>query len=399
MDYHPIANTFPLINGERFTELVETVKELGLLEPIVLYEDKILDGRNRYRACIAAEVEPRFVQYDGDDPFGFVVAMNLARRHLDEAQRAMCAARVANMKHGGDRKSKIENQEANWPLDQTEKKPEPQPKITLNKAAEQFNVSERSIKRARTVQEKGVPELAQAVDEGKVSLNAASAVSELPREEQVEVVARGEEEILRKAKEIRMEKAKQNQAERKEKQAEALKIKPPKNSYRTIVIDPPWDMQKIERDVTPNQVGFDYPTMSEEELESFHIPADTNCHIYLWTTQKFLPMAFRLLDRWGFKYIFTMVWHKPGGFQPFGLPQYNCEFVLFGRKGNMDFLDTKQFFCAFNAPRREHSRKPDEFYQLVKRVSPEPRIDIFSREKREGFDQYGNETELFSDAG
>lgn len=203
MDYHPIANTFPLINGERFTELVETVKELGLLEPIVLYEDKILDGRNRYRACIAAEVEPRFVQYDGDDPFGFVVAMNLARRHLDEAQRAMCAARVANMKHGGDRKSKIENQEANWPLDQTEKKPEPQPKITLNKAAEQFNVSERSIKRARTVQEKGVPELAQAVDDGKVSLNAASAVSELPREEQVEVVARGEEEILRKAKEIR----------------------------------------------------------------------------------------------------------------------------------------------------------------------------------------------------
>lgn len=382
---HPIANAFPLISGDSFAELVSAVRDMGLIEPIVLYEGKILDGRNRYRACIDAEVEPRFEQYTGDDPFGFVIAMNLARRHLDEAQRAMCAARVANMKQGT--------------------RTDLQPNANLHhvcsraKAAEQFNVSKRSVATARKIQEKGVPELAQAVDEGKVSLNAASAVSELPKEEQSEVVARGEEEILRKAKEIRMEKAKQNQAERKEKQAEALKIKPPKNSYRTIVIDPPWDMQKIERDVTPNQVGFDYPTMSEEELESFHVPADTNCHIYLWTTQKFLPMAFRLLDRWGFKYIFTMVWHKPGGFQPFGLPQYNCEFVLFGRKGNIDFLDTKQFFCAFNAPRREHSRKPDEFYQLVKRVSPEPRIDIFSREKREGFDQYGNETELFSDAG
>lgn len=393
---HPIANAFPLISGDSFAELVSAVRDMGLIEPIVLYEGKILDGRNRYRACIDAEVEPRFEQYTGDDPFGFVIAMNLARRHLDEAQRAMCAARVANMKHGGDRSNKGKEQELNLAL---ENNAGVAPKVTLKQAAEQFSVSAASIKTARKIQEKGVPELAQAVDEGKVSLNAASAVSELPKEEQSEVVARGEEEILRKAKEIRMEKAKQNQAERKEKQAEALKIKPPKNSYRTIVIDPPWDMQKIERDVTPNQVGFDYPTMSEEELESFHIPADTNCHIYLWTTQKFLPMAFRLLDRWGFKYIFTMVWHKPGGFQPFGLPQYNCEFVLFGRKGNMDFLDTKQFFCAFNAPRREHSRKPDEFYQLVKRVSPEPRIDIFSREKREGFDQYGNETELFSDAG
>lgn len=382
---HPIANAFPLISGDSFAELVSAVRDMGLIEPIVLYEGKILDGRNRYRACIEAGVEPRFEQYTGNDPFGFVIAMNLARRHLDEAQRAMCAARVANMRQG----ARMDLQpSANW-----------QKVCPQAKAAEQFNVSVRSLARARKIQENAAPELIEAVDGGKVSLNAASAVAELPKNEQVEVVARGEEEILRKAKEIRTEKAKQNQAERKEKQAEALKIQPPKNLYRTIVIDPPWDMQKIERDVRSNQVGFDYPTMDEAELEAFYIPADENCHMYLWTTQKFLPMAFRLLERWGFKYIFTMVWHKSGGPQPFNLPQYNCEFVLFGRKGNLDFLDTKQFFCAFNAPRREHSRKPDEFYSLVKRVSPEPRIDIFSREKRDGFDQYGNETGLFSSAG
>jgi N6-adenosine-specific RNA methylase IME4 len=92
-----------------------------------------------------------------------------------------------------------------------------------------------------------------------------------------------------------------------------------------------------------------------------------------------------------------MVWHKAGGFQPFNLPQYNCEFVVYGRKGVPIFLETKNFFTCFNGMRREHSRKPDEFYQLVARVCPAPRLDCFSREKREGFDQYGNEPERFSE--
>ena len=71
--------------------------------------------------------------------------------------------------------------------------------------------------------------------------------------------------------------------------------------YSTIVIDPPWPMQKIERDVRPNQAGFEYPTMSEDELAKFPLQemmAD-DCHVFQWTTQKFLPMGFRLLEKWG----------------------------------------------------------------------------------------------------
>jgi N6-adenosine-specific RNA methylase IME4 len=159
-------------------------------------------------------------------------------------------------------------------------------------------------------------------------------------------------------------------------------------------------MQKIEREVAPNQVGFDYPTMTEEELEAFPVAdlAANDCHLFLWTTHKFLPMAFRLVEHWGFTYICTMVWHKAGGFQPFGLPQYNCEFVLFCRKGNLPFLDTKDFPCCFTGARREHSRKPDEFYRTIARVSPGPRLDVFSREARDGFAQYGKETELYDAA-
>lgn len=176
----------------------------------------------------------------------------------------------------------------------------------------------------------------------------------------------------------------------------------PEGKFGTIVIDPPWPMEKIEREVRPNQVAFDYPTMTEEQLVEFGLKvaavAAPNCHLFMWTTQKFLPMALRLLDAWSFRYVLTMVWHKPGGFQPIGLPQYNCEFVIYARAGTPTFVDTKAFNVCFEAPRREHSRKPDEFYDLIRRVTGDGRIDIFSREPREGFAQLGNEVGKFGEA-
>src|SRR3990167_582870 len=188
-------------------------------------------------------------------------------------------------------------------------------------------------------------------------------------------------------------------AEVSRKSNEALRANsppPPVCEYETVIIDPPWPMEKIERDVAPNQVDFDYPTMNEAELAAFDIPAADDCHLFLWTTHKFLPMALRLIPAWGFHYVCGFVWHKSGGFQPFNLPQYNCEFAMYARKGAPQFTNTKDFFTCFNGKRREHSRKPDEFYDVLRRVTAGPRIDIFSREKRDGFVTWGNEDGKFA---
>ena len=97
---HPIANIFPRMSGEEFVSLKADIKERGLLEPIWLYEGKVLDGRHRYYACQEVGVAPAYREYEGDDPVGFVVSLNLRRRHLSESQRAMVAASLAKLPKG-----------------------------------------------------------------------------------------------------------------------------------------------------------------------------------------------------------------------------------------------------------------------------------------------------------
>lgn len=380
-EFHPIANCFPLIEGREFDELVADVRAHGVREPVILHEGMILDGRNRYRATQIAGVDCPMVTYDGTDAVGFVVSLNLRRRHLSEGQRAWVAAQIANLSHG--------QKKSDTSIDVSA--------VTQNDAATMLNVSVPSVQRAAVVRDHGVPELQKKVASGAVAPSTAADVARLPQPVQREIVAKGEREILEAAKRIRTEKAEQRRAELVE--VAATKAAMPDGKFETIVIDPPWPMQKIERDVRPNQVAFEYPVMSEDELVAFGervnaVTAD-HCHMFMWTTHKFLPMAMRLLDAWGFRYVLTMVWHKPGGFQPIGLPQYNCEFCLYAKRGSPSFIDTKAFSTCFDAPRREHSRKPDEFYGVIRRVTAGPRIDIFSREAREGFAQFGNEADKF----
>ena len=168
--FHPLAELFPLLEGAEFDELVADIKAHGLREPVVTFEEKILDGRNRYRACEPAGIEPTYTVYTGDDPVGYVVSLNLRRRHLSESQRAMVAAKLATLKLGDNQHSEG---------------------LPIGRGSKLLNVGERTVARAREVQEHGAPELVHAVERGAVSVSAAADIATQPVDEQREIGARG----------------------------------------------------------------------------------------------------------------------------------------------------------------------------------------------------------------
>jgi N6-adenosine-specific RNA methylase IME4 len=176
-------------------------------------------------------------------------------------------------------------------------------------------------------------------------------------------------------------------------------VLPPLGRYRVLSIDPPWPIEKIEREERPNQApSLDYPTMSLEEIGALPVPdlADpAGCHIYLWVTHRFLPAGLDLLDRWGVRYQCVMTWVKNVGITPFSW-MYSTEHVLFGRIGSLP-LDQLGLRLDFAAPVQGHSRKPDAFYERACQASPGPRLAMFERGERAGFEVWGDEVSADAD--
>ena len=207
--------------------------------------------------------------------------------------------------------------------------------------------------------------------------------------EQVKADAREQEDLPTRTEVLR--RIKLAQVEKRIAELKKRGTKKITDTYDVIVIDPPWPIEKIERKTKPLQVKLDYPTMTIDEILNIRIPHNNDCHMFLWCNQKYLPTAFDIIKEWNFNYCCTFVWHKNGGFQPFHLPMYNCEFVIYARIGNPLFTSLKDFKTCFNAERTGHSKKPEEFYEMLRRVTAGKRLDMFGRRKIEGFDSYGYE--------
>lgn len=200
---------------------------------------------------------------------------------------------------------------------------------------------------------------------------------------------------LRKALEAIGIEARKEEARLRDPELVPEPVPPPPGKYRCLIIDPPWPMQKIERDERPDQgIALDYPVMALEQIaDDQHVPvrakADEHCHLYLWVTHKFLPAGMDLLGTWGFNYQCVMTWRKNVGITPFSW-MYDTEHVLFARRGSLP-LSRLGLRLSFDAPVNGHSVKPDVFYERVLEASPGPRLDMFARRERDGFTPWGNE--------
>lgn len=178
LQFHPLANIFPFMDSSAFAELVADVEKNGVHEPVWLYDGEIIDGRHRYKAAQKAGVECPTRDYVGNDPVSFVLSLNLNRRHLNESQRGMVAANLANM-------------------------PEGKPNLTARiqavsqkDAAEKLNVSRNTVQQAVKINKTASPELVAAVASGDISINAAAKVAKLPEKEQRNLIASGPHAVI-----------------------------------------------------------------------------------------------------------------------------------------------------------------------------------------------------------
>lgn len=367
----------PDLTDEEYAELKADIAERGVMVPIEFDEDgNCLDGHHRLKACkeLGLDDYPSVTRagMSEQEKLEHALELNIARRHLSGAQKRIAArevllkcpemsdrriARELGISHHTvtDVRKELENggqiahQETIVDARGTEQPRE-------HKPVSVFNPSPRDAEALKD------PDIQRRLAEND-KMNVAGAIREQTRDNLIEHLE----------------------------SVETKEAKAVEGVYDVIVIDPPWPMSRIETDANPHAVEMDYPTMTLDEIKGLKIPAADDCHVFLWATQKYLPNAFDVFKAWGVKYVCCFVWHKNHGHKPFGLPKYNCEFVLYGHIGSPAFVHEDQFWACFEAPIAEHSEKPEKFYDMIRHVTAGRRLDMFNRRHIDGFETWGKE--------
>lgn len=373
IDPHEYCSLFPALASTSLAALREDIRANGLVDPITLYHGKILDGRNRYSVCNDLGVTPKTVVFVGDDDaaLAFVISKNLARRHLNESQRALVAERLANIKNGENQHT-MKDWSANLPS------------LSQDGAAKKLNVSPRSIRTAKVVRQKAAPEVISAIEEGALSLNAAAKIAALSKADQKTVM-----------KDDRPEHAVKKIARRKKEQDLAAKQKAlPSKKYGVIYADPEWKFETFSENGMDRSADNHYPTSTTEQIMARDVSsiAADDCVLFLWATVPMLPDALRVMSAWGFDYKSNFAWIK----NQFGTGYWSRnkhELLLVGTKGAPPApAPGTQLSSIISADARKHSQKPDEAYELIESYFPSlPKIELNARDARKGWDAWGLE--------
>jgi len=181
-----------------------------------------------------------------------------------------------------------------------------------------------------------------------------------------------------------------------------------KGRFSTILIDPPWRFQNRTGKMAPEHKRLHrYPTMSFEEIAALPVPehAANPSHLYLWCPNALLAEALHIMKAWGYTYKTNLVWYKTrkdGGPDGRGVGFYFrnvTELLLFGVKGKLRTLQPGRRQVNVVACRKqEHSRKPEEFYEIIEACSPGPYLELFARQRRDGWVSWGDQVDTYADA-
>lgn len=174
--------------------------------------------------------------------------------------------------------------------------------------------------------------------------------------------------------------------------------------FKTILADPPWQFQNRTGKVAPEHKRLNrYATMNLQEICDLPVAdvSEDSAHLYMWVPNALLPEGLEVMKAWGFNYKSNLIWHKirkDGGSDGRGVGFYFrnvTEIILFGTRGkNARTLEPgRSQVNMIQTRKREHSRKPDEQYELIEACSPGPYLELFARGERENWTVWGNQAD------
>lgn len=372
----PYEHLLPPLSGTEFDALKVSIKREGVREPLLIDElGAILDGHHRFK--IAPDAPTKTISGLSEaQKKAFVIASNLQRRNLSPDQKAELRKKQIEiakaLKEGGEAQHQIatrlgvaQQTVSDWLMPNTD-------------AGKAHN--DNRVKVAKEEQA-GILERAEA-GELQAQIAADFGISQ-PR---VSRIVKAEQKRRKREDELKA-------------QREAIargEIDLDKGPHDVIVIDPPWPYG-TEYSPEGRRSASPYPEMPLEEIAALNVNPATDCILWLWTTHKFMRHALPLLDIWGFEEKVILTWVK----DKIGTGSWlrsQSEFCIMAVRGQPKINLTNQSTVLYG-PLREHSRKPEEFYKMVEELCPAPRrIDWFSRERRPGWGQGGNDTNRFGSA-
>ena len=389
--------------------LAASIQQLGLLQPIGIDQNyRLVFGERRYRAFekLGRETIPARIVHV-DSLLQAEHAENEIRKDFTASERVAIAKAVEAEigSRQGQRTDKTEPVE-NFP----QVEPGQKTRAAVAKAAGFGN--DATYRQAKAVVEKGEAELIGAMDKGEIAISTAEILTKATPEDQRQAAAypamavsiakatkikeREIKEAAKQQKQAVSEEKKQSRINDINAQAALISESAPEipaGPFHVISIDPPWPYG-TEYDPHGRRAANPYPEMSLEDIAGLEIPAADDCVLWLWTTHKFMRHSFSLLDKWGFRDVAILTWVK----DRMGLGAWlrsQTEYCIMAVKGSPPVQLSNQT-TVIHGPLREHSRKPDAFYDLVNGLCVGAKLDYFSREKREGWAQVGNTLDMFA---
>jgi N6-adenosine-specific RNA methylase IME4 len=368
-------NLIPALTKEEFKQLESNCLEEGIREKIITWNGYIIDGHNRFEIAtrwnLDYETENKHFKNE-NDVREWMINNQFGRRNLSNYQRSVLALQLEEVF-----KEKAKENQIRKPESVKQISAEQKPIETRKELAKVANVSHDTIAKVKVIEAKAPEEIKAKLSTGEVSIN--QVYQDIKKEEKKEERDKKIEEVKAKI--------------------ESENLVTPNKKYHVIGIDPPWAYEEkggfssADYDSESNRGAVDYPTMTVEQIKKIELPAADDCVLFLWTTHAFLKDSFDLVDEWGFKYKATLVWDKV----KMGLGRtvrMQVEFCLIAVKGN-PIINGSSERDIITEPRREHSRKPEAFYEMAERMCIGNKLDYFSRQNRENWDHYGAEQGQF----